>query len=54
MTEERYEERRAIIMAKIYSLSETFADRRPKFPRSLKAAMRELDKLEKEWISEKQ
>ena len=53
MTEKDYEERRAAIMRRVYQHSETFADRRPKFSRCLKYDMRELDKLEKEWIREK-
>jgi hypothetical protein len=54
MTEKQYEERRAAIMRKVYQNSVTFADNRPKFPRCLKADMRELKKLEQEWTLEKQ
>jgi hypothetical protein len=49
MTEEQYEERRQMIMARIYRHEDTFADGRPKFPRCLKADMRDLQQLEKEW-----
>ena len=54
MTEKQYEERKAAIMRKVYQNSVTFADNRPIFPRNLKAAKRELDKLEQEWTLEKQ
>lgn len=54
MTEKDYEDRRAAIMLRMHQHSGTFADRRPKFPRCLKYDMRELEKLEKEWIREKQ
>lgn len=54
MTEKDYEDRRAAIMRRVYQHSETFANRKPKFPLCLKADMRELDKLEQEWIREKQ
>lgn len=54
MTEKDYEDRMAAIMRKMHQHSDTFADRRPKFPLCLKADMRELDKLKQEWIREKQ
>ena len=54
MTEQQYEERKQMIMTRIYRHSETFANRKPKFPLCLKADIRELDKLEQEWIREKQ
>ena len=54
MTEEQYQKRKAIIMAKIYKHSEPMASGHPKFPRCLRADYKELDKLEREWISEKQ
>lgn len=54
MTEEQYNQRHAIIMAKIYRHSEAMSNGSPKFPRCLKADMRELKKLEQEWILEKQ
>ena len=49
MTEEQFEERRQMIMARIYRHSETFADRKPKFPRCLRYDMKQLIKLEEEW-----
>lgn len=54
MTEDQYNQRHSIIMAKIYRHSDAFSDGRPKYPRCLKADMNELKKLEQEWISEKQ
>lgn len=53
MTEEQYNQRHAIIMAKIYRHSDAFSDGRPKYPRCLRADMRELDKLEEEWQNER-
>lgn len=53
MTEQQYEERRAMIMARIYRHEDTFADGRPKFPRCLKADINELKKLDQEWQREK-
>lgn len=49
MTEEQYEERRAAIMRRVYVHSETFANRKPKYPLCLKADLKELEKLDKEW-----
>jgi glutamine synthetase len=49
MTQETYEKRRHAIMEKIYDLEETYSDGRPKFPRSLRAAMDELKKLNEEY-----
>ena len=49
MTEEQYEHRRAMIMAKIYRHSDAMSNVKPKFPRCLKYDMSELNKLEKEW-----
>ena len=54
MTEDQYNQRHAIIMAKIYRHSEAMSNGSPKFPRCLKADIRELKKLEQEWILEKQ
>jgi len=48
MSEEQYLQRREAIMAKIDRLADTFADGRAKYPRALKAAMGELEKLEEE------
>ena len=49
MTQETYEKRRHAIMEKIYEVEDTFSDGRPKFPRSLRAAMDELKKLDEEY-----
>lgn len=49
MTQETYEKRRHAIMVKIYEVEDTFSDGRPKFPRSLRAAMDELKKLNEEY-----
>lgn len=49
MTQETYEKRRHAIMEKIYEVEDTFSDGRPKFPRSLRAAMDELKKLNEEY-----
>lgn len=52
MTEEQYEKRHAMIMARIHRHSEALADGRPKFPRCLASDMSELKKLEQEWRNE--
>lgn len=49
MTEEQYYDMRNAIMERIYRHEDKFADGRPKFPRCLRADMRDLEKLEKEW-----
>lgn len=54
MTEEQYEERREMIMERLRRHSETFSNRKPKYPRCLKADLNDLKRLEREWIKGKQ
>lgn len=49
MTEEEYEERRAAIMRRVYQHEDKLANGKPKFPMCLKADLRDLQQLEKEW-----
>lgn len=52
MTEKQYNERRAAIMRRVYIHEDTFADGRPKFPNCLKADLRDLKKLDEQYIRE--
>lgn len=53
MTEKQYEERRAAIMRRVYQHEDKLANGKPKFPMCLKADLRDLQALEKEWRASK-
>lgn len=52
MTEEQYTFRRAAIMARIYVHEDAYSDGRPKYPKCLRADMKELEELDREWREE--